>query len=129
MNVICHIHRVAQCAYSAILRVYLRRRDAQAISLKNDCYTHSTKVRLCVVQRDHCRCRSCGQCGDEITLDVWQIHPLNTTPEDMVTLCIRCRSLVEARSITAIDVPDFLGHLWSQLQFPSRPEDSIAISA
>jgi len=57
--------------------------------------TNASKMRLQVLRRDHSRCRNCNQPGDEITLEVRPIRPGATTIEEMLTLCARCRSLVE----------------------------------
>jgi 5-methylcytosine-specific restriction endonuclease McrA len=56
---------------------------------------NASKLRLEVLRRDRYRCRNCNRMGDEITLEVRQICPRASTIEEMLTLCVHCRSLAE----------------------------------
>ena len=76
---------------------------------------NSSKMRLRVLRRDRYRCRSCSQTGDEITLEVRQIQPSASTIEEMLTLCVHCRNLVNQWNIIANSSLAFLEHLRHRL--------------
>ena len=82
---------------------------------QNDTARNPSKMRLQVLRRDHYRCRSCDQTGDEITLEVRPIRPGASSIEELLTLCAHCRNLVEQWNITASRSPEFLQHLRCQL--------------
>jgi hypothetical protein len=52
-------------------------------------------MRLEVLQRDHYRCRRCNKGGDEITPEVCTIREDRANAEEVLTLCVLCRNLVE----------------------------------
>ncbi len=49
-----------------------------------------SKLRLCVLHRDHYHCRLCGTPGDEITLEIRPLAPGIEDPNTLITLCARC---------------------------------------
>src|ERR1035437_6684306 len=70
-----------------------------------------SKMRLQVLRRDRYKCRSCNQAGDEITLEMRQIRPSASTIQEMLTLCVHCRNLVDQWNITASSDLEFLERL------------------
>ncbi len=79
-----------------------------------------SKLRLCVLLRDHSQCRNCHLPGDEVTLEVRPIRPGASGIEEMLTLCVRCRSLVDDSNITGSNVFEFLQNLCPD-QDPAMP--------
>jgi len=64
-----------------------------------DTLANPSRMRLQVLRRDRYRCRSCNRVGDEITLEVLPIWPRASTIEEMLTLCVHCKKLVEQWNI------------------------------
>jgi hypothetical protein len=75
----------------------------------------SSKRRLQIIRRDRSRCRGCDRKGDEITLEVYPIHPGAHDTYELLALCTNCRSIANDRHIASDHIPDFLRHLWRHL--------------
>ena len=88
----------------------------QAIRVRRiDATVNPSWLRLHVLRRDRYRCRCCGQKGDEVTLEVRRIQSSASNIEEMLTLCVHCRRLVEQWNIAATNSSEFLQHLRCQL--------------
>lgn len=79
------------------------------------------RMRLRILRRDRYRCRGCDKKAGEVTLRVHQIRPGVSHPDDVLTLCIGCRSLAKNLELKGINIPDFLRHLWRHLHRPVEP--------
>lgn len=77
--------------------------------------TVSSKQRLQIIRRDRSRCRGCDRKGDEITLEVYPIHPEAHDLHELLALCTNCRAIAKDRHIASNHIPDFLRHLWRHL--------------
>jgi hypothetical protein len=77
--------------------------------------TNPSRMRLFVLHRDHYRCLSCGEGGDEVTLEVRRIQPAASKTEEMLTLCAHCRNVAGQSGISAMQAPEFLRLLRCQL--------------
>jgi hypothetical protein len=74
-------NKLARVCHPSYIKNSLDRATTRAIE---------SKLRLCVLRRDHYNCCSCGTAGDEITLE---IHPFAAgidDPNALITLCARC---------------------------------------
>ncbi len=82
---------------------------------ERDILRSESKTRLCVLRRDHYRCRGCDTKGDEVTLNIHQIQSETSNIEEKLTLCARCQDIVQRLNLRADRIPEFLQQLWCQL--------------
>jgi 5-methylcytosine-specific restriction endonuclease McrA len=122
MEFVLNCRNVARSVRSVINDSYLLSVFTEDVALskqqKRD-RQHQSKTRLRVLRRDHYRCRGCDKTGDEVTLEIYQLQPHSFDPEDLITVCTPCQTLIERLRLSADQIPDLLRQLWAHL-YPRR---------